>query len=335
VKLTNETKVGILAISSLTFLVLGFYFLKGKSLFGDKMTLYAKYSNVAGLTRSCPVIINGLQIGNIAEIKSNPDMRSFIVVLTINQKVNIPDNSVANIQPSPLTSSKLEIQLGNSTTALQDKDTIVSLPNQGIIDNLMQKVDPVIAVVKTTIGSLDTILESVNRVLSNNSQRNINATLENINKLSASLLASSQSLQNMLNNQNGVISSTLNNMNSFSKNLSNNNEKVTSVLDNLDKTTSKLSKLELENTINNINTTIQSLQAALNKINAGDGTLGLLLNDKTLYKNLTASSNKLNTLLDDVRVHPKRYVSISVFGGKTSTPPLKTPLPDTLNAPYQ
>lgn len=316
-------------------LIFGFYFLKGKSIFGDKMTLYAKYANVAGLTRSCPVIINGLQVGNVSEIINSSDMRSFVVKLTINQKINIPNNSVANIEPSPLTSSKLEIQLGNSNIPLKENDTITSLPNQGIIDNLMQKVDPVIEVVKTTISSLDTILASVNHILNTSSQTNINSTLDNLNKLSASLLTSSLSLQKMLNNQNGVVTNTLNNLNSFSKNLSNNNTKVSSVLDNLDKTTSKLSELQLQKTINNIDSAVQALHLAVNKMNTGDGTLGLLLNDKTLYKNLTSTTNKLNTLIDDVRVHPKRYVSFSLIGGKSTSRPLNTPLPDTVNAPYQ
>ena len=105
-------------------------------------------------------------------------------------------------------------------------------------------------------------------------------------------------------------------------------------MDNAATATDKFARLDVEKTLTTLNGTINDLKATIAKVNSDKGTLGLLLNDTRLYSNLTATSNKLNLLLDDVRVHPKRYISISVFGKKDKSGPLTEPLPDTLNAPY-
>jgi phospholipid/cholesterol/gamma-HCH transport system substrate-binding protein len=102
----------------------------------------------------------------------------------------------------------------------------------------------------------------------------------------------------------------------------------------LETTTSKLSKLDLEKTLTTINATISDLKNTIEKVNSDKGSIGLLINDPKLYNNLSATSNKLNLLLDDVRVHPKRYINVSVFGKKEKNKPLTAPLPDKINAPY-
>jgi len=105
-------------------------------------------------------------------------------------------------------------------------------------------------------------------------------------------------------------------------------------MSNMATTTEKFSKLDFEKTLTTLNSTVEDLKSAIGKMSSNQGTLGLLLNDTKLYNNLNATSNKINLLLDDVRVHPKRYVNVSVFGKKDKTTPLYVPLPDTVNAPY-
>ena len=123
-------------------------------------------------------------------------------------------------------------------------------------------------------------------------------------------------------------------MSTFTSGLKNNNAKIDQTLTNLEATTAKFSKLELEKTLTSLDLTVTELKNTIGKVNSDKGTLGLLINDTKLYNNLTATSNKLNLLLDDFRVHPKRYVNISVFGRKDKTGSLSVPEPDTLNAPY-
>jgi phospholipid/cholesterol/gamma-HCH transport system substrate-binding protein len=127
----------------------------------------------------------------------------------------------------------------------------------------------------------------------------------------------------------------LDNVSSFTGGLKDNNEKINHVMSNLDATTTTLSKLDLEKTLDSLDITINTLKRVVTKIDSDTtGTLGKLINNDHLYNNLTSTSNKLNLLLDDVRVHPKRYISISVFGKKDKQAPLMVPLADTVNSPY-
>ena len=163
---------------------------------------------------------------------------------------------------------------------------------------------------------------------------NIGSALANLNKTTANLITASASLTELLNTQTGALAGTLNNLNSFTGNLDKNNEKINSLVSNLDKTAGNLSNLELQKRSIYSNSTIGDLKGTIAKLNSNTGTVGLLLNDTRLYNNLTATANKLNLLIDDLKTNPKRYVNISVFGKKNKDAGLTVPLPDTVNAPY-
>lgn len=333
-KVSNETKVGAIAIVAVTVLILGFNFLKGKTFFSNDTTLYGIYGNVQGLSASNPVNINGLQVGSVYKISTDKDMRRIMVELNITKDINIPSNSIALIKPNPLGTTSIEIKLGDAATNLKTKDTIITEANKGIFDDVLKRVDPVIYEVKKTIGTLDTLLGNINTVIDPRAKNNIGSTLDNLNKITASMLVSTASLQELLNSQTGALAKTLANVNSITGNLAANNEKVSSVITNLDKTTTKLSQLDFQKTLTTLDATINDLKSIVGKFNTSTGSLGMLMNDPRLYNNLASTSNKLNLLLDDIRVNPKRYVSISVFGKKQNNAPLTVPLPDTVSSPY-
>ena len=198
----------------------------------------------------------------------------------------------------------------------------------------MKRVDPVLFEVKNAVRTLDTLLTTINKVVDKKAKENISNTLDNINRISASMLISTASLEMLLNNQTGALAKTLNNVNAITGNLASNNEKINGVISNLDKTTANFSRLDLQKTLSILDTTINEFRSLAAKLNNEKGTLGLMLNDPSLYRNLASTGNKLNLLLDDIRVNPKRYVSISVFGKKQNVEPLMLPLPDTVSSPY-
>ncbi len=325
--ISNETKVGSLTAIAIVLLILGFNFLKGKSLTAKTFRYYAVFDNIQGLVSSNAVIINGKQIGTVSGTSAGNDMRRITVAMTLNQPVIIPVNSYASISTSILGLTTLEIKLGDSSKAFNPGDTILSRSGSGMFDAALQKVDPVLFQVKNAVHSLDSVLATVNSVFDPNTKNNIRSVIENLNKTTASLTVSSASLQTLLNTQTGALAGTLNNVNSFTGNLKDNNDKLTKIMTNV-------SNLDLEKTLTNLNGTVSELKTTIGKLNSDNGTMGLLMNDKKLYNNLNATSNKLNLLLDDLRVHPKRYINISVFGKKDKNGPLTTPLPDTINAPY-
>lgn len=333
-KISNETKVGALTAIAITLLILGFNFLKGKNLTTKTMRFYAVFGNIQGLASSNAVVINGKQVGTIYSTEGSRDMRRIVVALTLNQAVDIPDNSIAVITPSLLGTTSVEIKLGTTNTFKKNGDTLLTMASAGMFDEAFQKVDPVLYQVKNAVKSLDSVLLTVNSVFDPSTKNNIKAVMENLNRTTATLALSSASLQTLLNTQTGALAKTLDNMSSFTGGLKNNNAKIDQTLTNLEATTAKFSKLELEKTLTSLDLTVTELKNTIGKVNSDNGTLGLLINDTRLYNNLTATSNKLNLLLDDFRVHPKRYVNISVFGRKDKAGPLSVPEPDTLNAPY-
>lgn len=333
-KISNETKVGAVTIVAITLLVLGFNFLKGKKLWSHDTMITGKYGNVQGLQPSNPIIINGLQVGTVYKIGTDKDMRQIMVDMNITKDINIPKNSIAIIKPSPIGTTSIEIKLGDSKENLKNKDTIYTESSSGVFDEVLKKVDPVLYQVKKAVSSIDTLLVNFNSILDPAAKGNIASVLANLNKVTADMTKSTVYLNDLLNSQTGSLAKTLNNVNSITGNLASNNDKVTHTISNLDKTTTNLSNLDFKKTLDTLNQTISNLKSLVDRAGSNNGTLGKLMNDPTLYQNLASTGNKLNLLLDDIRVNPKRYVSISIFGKKAKNEPLMTPLPDTLNSPY-
>ncbi len=333
-KISNETKIGALTAIAITLLVLGFNFLKGKSIFGSSHTMYAKFSNIQGLLPSNPVTINGMQVGSVYTITVDKDMTDILVNINMTKDVNIPRNSVAFIRPNPLGTTSVDIKLGDAKVYFKKGEIIPTEESSGLLEEAMSKIDPVLFSVKKAVHSLDSLIGTVNSVLDPASKDNLRATMANLTKTTANLTVSSASLETLLNTQTGALAKTLNNVSAFTSNLAANNEKLNAVMTNMSKATDNIAKLDLEKTLNTLNATVTEMKNTIAKLNSNNGTAGMLLNDPKLYNNLASTANKINILLDDLKTNPKRYISFSVFGKKNKTTGLTVPLPDTLNAPY-
>jgi phospholipid/cholesterol/gamma-HCH transport system substrate-binding protein len=330
-KVSNETKVGALTIIAITLIILGFNFLRGKTLFKSGNFIYAKYTDTKGLIISNPVYVNGFQVGTIFDIENkSADLSQIIVSIKLNNVYNIPTNSVATIQDNPLGTNSIAIVLGDAKTFLKTEDTIKTAPAASLLGDLMNTLSPLGEQTKKTISNLEKVLSNINIVLNEQNRSNIQGILANLNTATASLNKSMESVNSMLESQNGSIAMTANNLNSFSKNLSDNNRKINSIINNLDSTSNQLKNVDLAKTILEIQKVVQALSTTLQNINNGDGTASKLINDPDLYKQLQGTIKSINTLVDDVKTHPKRYVNISVFGKKDKSVPLIKPIADTI-----
>lgn len=333
-KISNETKVGALTSIAIVFLILGFNFLKGKSLFKHGNFLYARFTDTKGLQPSNQVLINGYQVGSIYEISTDGNsLDTMIVAIKLNKDYSIPKNSVATIKESLMSSPTIEIMLGDRKDAmLASGDTIVTATNKGLLGNVQDKIGPLSDQLTSAAGSLDSLLKNFNQTLNPATRANLQNTMANLSRISASMVVSSASLQQMMNDQ-GSLAKSLDNVNAFTANLTANNDKINSMLGNFEKTSSSLAEADIKGTIAQLQASVEKLNTAIAKIDSKEGSIGLLLNDKQFYNNLVNTSRSANTLLDDLRVNPRRYVnlSFSLFGGgkKSQGEYLKSPLPQT------
>lgn len=329
-KVSNETKIGALTAITVVLLILGFNFLKGKSLFKTGNFLYARYSDAKKLNTSDPVYINGYQVGSVysTETKDN-DLSNIIVSIKLNASYKIPINSVASIESNPLGGNGVSIKLGNSPQMANSGDTILSNNNGGLLESLSGKIAPVADQLKTTLASLDSVLRNVNTVLDPTTKGNLQGVVTNLGKATANMVTSTASLQTLLNTETGALAVSLDSVSSFTRNLAANNAKITSVLTNIDSTTAHLSRADIEGIANNFKASAAKLNELIEKAGSSNSSIGALVNGKELYNNINNSVRSLNILMDDLRVHPKRYVNISVFGKKEKGNYLTQPLADS------
>lgn len=322
-KVSNETKVGVLAALAIAMLILGFNLLKGKSLFSKSKTIYAVYTQVNGLQPSATVQVNGLVVGSVANLDlMDQKAGKILVTIRITKKIDIPYNSVARITSDLLGTKAVQIDFGNANEYLKDKDTIYAAVDGSITDALKEQLNPLVKKLEGTLGSVDSVLLTVNSIFDTTTKGNLRQAIAHLNTTMGNFTRTSASLNNMLDPNHGNVKATFDNLEALTANLKNNNDKITAILGNAEKTTAALANGQLDKTLAELQQMATRLNETLAKLNSTDGTAGMLLNDKKAYYNLQNSLNSLNKLLEDLRVNPKRYVHFSLFGKKSKVQPI-------------
>ncbi|MCF8284632.1 MAG: MlaD family protein [Sphingobacteriales bacterium] len=314
-KINNETKVGIITVFAVTILILGYNYLKGKDIFTDTVDIYAEYSQINGIKESNPILYNGFVVGKITKL-SLSSRGTIIARLTIKPELQIPDNTIAKIVSQDLLGAKaIELFLGDSRTFIEEGDTIRTDMEMSLAESVNSQVLPIKQKAEQLLGTVDSILVSVQYILNPNFRMNIDESFASIKRSIETLEITSTRVDSMVKFQAARFKVITNNIESISTNLRNNNEKITNILQNIDQISDSLTKVNFVETIDRANKALSDIAIITEKINTGQGTLGMLVNDEMLYKNLNQSSKDLDKLLVDLRLNPKRYVSLSLFGG--------------------
>jgi len=330
-RVSNETKVGALTVIAVTLIIIGFNFLKGRTIFKSGNFIYAKYHDTKGLIVSNPVYVNGYQVGTVFEIEnSNAQLSDISVAIKMNDNYQIPTNSIATIQENPLGTNSIYISLGKATTYLKNGDTVKTAPATSLLGDFMNTLSPMGEQFKKTIDELRKVLVNVNTVMDDQNKANFKELISNLTKTSDNLNKSMASIEQMLDQKGGSIAQTAVNINGFTKNLAENNKKITNIINNLDSTSQAIKDANLNQTIKEIQSALAGINLTLQKLNTGNGTAAKIMNDPSVYTELKNTINSVNTLVDDIKVHPKRYINISVFGKKDKTTPLSKPIADTV-----
>ncbi len=325
-KISNEVKIGLLAITAILILVIGFNFLKGSNVFSKPYTLFARFPNIGALEKSNQVKINGLTVGTVYNFRAaDKEVNSIIVEIHLDKNIAIPRGSIAFIDGSVLGSAYINIEKSPANTYHQSGDTVSTKLELSLMSDLKAQVAPTITRLNETFDSLKVTIGGLNSLFDPNTKSNLRALITN-------LTVSSAELADLLNVQSGALSQALGNVNTITGNLARNNDAITSSIRNVEVTTSRLANANIEGTVAALQGTINELKSTISRFNTNDGTLGLLMNDRGLYDKLDNTSNRLNQaslsleiLLDDIRLHPKRYLNFSVFGGKNKAEPITSP----------
>ncbi|MEY3059494.1 MAG: hypothetical protein RL000_846 [Bacteroidota bacterium] len=322
-KVSNETKIGALTAIAITLLILGFNFLKGKNLIEKKATLYIAFAKVNGLNMADVIKINGLKVGGVEDMQeTDANLSGVVVAFHLTRAINIPDDTYAQVVTNPLGSAYIELIMGKSKNYLKDGDTLKSMETKGIVQDLQDQLKPTIDNLNKTLTALEETVKRVGNVVDEEAKQNIGKTLKE-------LAIATDQINKMLLPGKGSIAKSVENVSDISSNIKKNNDSITMIIGNLTKVSRELSNSEIGATVHSLETAAKQLNKILNGINEGKGSLGKLTKDDALYKNLTSTSNSLNILLQDLRLHPKRYVQVSVFGKKDKTEPLMQALPDS------
>jgi len=310
--ITNETKIGALTAVAITILILGYSFLRGDDVFSGANKFYAVYSSVDGLTVSKPVLVNGYQIGRVSKMKLRQDGRT-VVEFKVEEQYKVPSNTLAKLASTDLLGGKaIVFEYGNSNTYAADKDTL----RADVEGSLAESLQPIQMKAQNLISKLDSMLSSINKILNPNFQKNVDRGFYSIANSLQTLEGTTKKIDALIASQTVHINDILANTETVSSNLKNSTAHLTVISANFEKVSGDIANSNIKQTLDNANKAMADLQATIVNINSNKGSLGLLLNDDKMYKNLNDASTNLNNLFIDIKAHPKRYVSFSVFGGK-------------------
>lgn len=317
-KKSKEIKIGIITVIAIAIIYWGFNYLKGTNLFDKKQIYYAVYEQVNGLVNSSSVTVNGYKIGIVENIKFIPgdNKGRLLVRISINNKdIEIPDNSVAKIQNDLLGTASIVIAMGNSNTMANSGDTLKSELATTLQQEVSMQMLPIKVKAESLMLSLDSVLAVVQYIFNDKTRENLSHTFESIKITIQNLEHASFSVDTLLTTQKYKLSAILSNVESISKNIKNNNENITNILSNFSSLSDTLVKADINKTINNANEALADFNQIMQKINSGEGSLGLLINNDSLYNKLESSSSNLDLLIIDLKENPSRYVNFSLFGG--------------------
>ncbi|MFC5269515.1 MlaD family protein [Adhaeribacter terreus] len=301
-RITKEVKVALLGIAAAVALYFGYTFLRGSNLFSDTRTYYALYDSVDGLTISNPVLLNGVKIGIVQDVKLQPQNKNRILVtMDINEDIDVGDSTVASLSSSSILGGKaITLMMRANTRRYEGGDTLISFTEKSLTDMLTAKAMPL-------MGSVDSTLIKINSFFDKDAKKSMQATMLNAQ-------ASTEAMKNiLLMNQRNMHEITTN-LSELTYSLKATQRKFDHLAGNLTSITDTLKNSELNAAIRNMNATVTEAQMAVKKFNENNGTLGKLMNDDSLYNNLNSTAKNMDALMVDLKANPKRYVHFSVFG---------------------
>jgi phospholipid/cholesterol/gamma-HCH transport system substrate-binding protein len=294
---SKEVQIALVAIAGIVIMFFGLKFLKGMTMFSTDDNYYAQFTNVAGLSVSSPIYSNGYRVGVVEDVIYDYDGTNKIVaVLGLDKKMRLPNGTKAEISKDLMGNVELDLILGpNPIDVMEPGDTIFGHIQQ----SALAKASEMIPQIQQMMPKIDSILYNINMLLSDPA---IGNSLHNVDQITANLSATTNELKHLSANLRTQMPGMM--------------EKADNVLDNTNTLTKNLSDLDIAMTMAKVNNTLQNVEQMTAKLNSNEGTIGLLMRDQELYRNAASTMGHVDSLMIDLKQHPKRYVHFSIFGRK-------------------
>lgn len=296
-KLTKEIRIALVAVVGILVMYFGINFLKGINLFSTNNAYYMTFDDIQGLGASTPIYADGYKVGTVDKVDYDYSGNGPIKVKAdINKDLRIPAGSMAEIEKDIMGNLQVNLLLANNPRERIEPGSVIP----GIVNaGMMGKAAQLVPVVEKMLPKLDSILTNVNALLADPA---IAASLHHVETITNNLTVSTRELNTLMAGLNKQVPGMI--------------RKANGVLDNTNRLTANLADLDVQGTLNRVNATLEGAQKFTDQLNSGKGSLGLLMNDTKLYDNMTSTMSHADSLVIDLKAHPKRYVHFSIFGRK-------------------
>jgi phospholipid/cholesterol/gamma-HCH transport system substrate-binding protein len=317
----REIKIGVLVLLGAALLVLGVNYLKGFNPLGKGREFHAIYEQIDGLSISNPVLINGFQVGQVANIEFEAAGTGALhVTFIIDQdNLHITRNSKAKIYSNDLFGTKaIEIVPGRSTELAQAGDTLKSEIEMNITEAVKMELIPLRNKTDQLIAGVDEILENLQTVFQDSATQGLPKAFESIQRTMENLESTSATLDQTVEENRAALKGIVSNMEQLTGFVNSQQGALSNALGNFSQISDSLADLQLSTTLRKADASITELNRLLEGLNNGEGTVGALLQDDSLHNGLLATNREVQTLINDFYLNPQRYIRVSVFGRKES-----------------
>ena len=305
-RFTKEIKIGFLAIIGIMMSVFSYNYLKGINLFDKSRKFTISYEKVDGLSISNPVTMNGFKIGKVQKINFNPNnTRELLVDILIDNDVVFPKTSVAELYETGLIGGKaiaIIPDYENDSTIAFDGDQLKGVIKPGLTELVNQILPQVQLQIEAVMKNAEIVFKNINTLFDEDTKQELRSSIEDFSNLTKSLSETSNEISSLITNNSDNISFAISDFKKASNNIKSISESISS------KEVSEISS--------NLNTLVNNLNSISKSLKDSEGTVGRLINDKSIYNNLENATEKLNILIEDIKLNPDRYINFSVFGRK-------------------